>query len=544
MPAPITAITVMGASRWGRAITATALVSWMPYAAAQAPYTPLPGVASAALPGVDVPGATAAAGWTITPDVRVTETYNDNPTLASSGERADFITQITPGLRIAGRGPRLRGYLDYRPTALLYARNTVDNRLLNQLSSFATLEAVDNFFFVDVNGNITQNFISPFGARPTDLTIDTSNRTETRTFGLSPYVRGMLGRGYNYELRNRNTWTSTDTTLIGNIHSQEWIGRFASPVELFGWALEYEGRKLHQEKFTVQRDLETRLARARLYFQPDYAWRFSVSAGREENNYRSLEEMDSSTTRGAGVTFTPNARTSADLQYERRFFGPYRLARFNHRTRLTAWNISYLRTTSDFQQELLHLPPGATLPLIDAIFESRIPDPIERRDAILQFYRASGTPLFLSEPLAFFTQQISLQERLEASAGIVGVRNSITFSVFASESTRLTEGLSGVFPDVFLLGTRIKQKGFGIRADHKVTPFTTAGLSARRTQSEQLDPSVLDAWNNFLALTLNHTVSPKTATFAGVSVTGLKTNDVTVTDRKAHSAFVGLTHRF
>jgi uncharacterized protein (PEP-CTERM system associated) len=527
----------MGGRQWRRVIAATLFLSAVPQSGAQSPYGPVPAPA--------LPDTTAASGWTITPDITVSETYNDNPRLApSGGERHDFITQVTPGLRIDGRGPRLRGYFDYRPSALLYARNSSDSRLINRLSSFATVEAIDNFFFLDVNGQVTQNFISPFGARPVDLSIDTSNRTETRSFGLSPYVRGMLGRGYGYELRNRNTWTRTDTSLIGNVHSQEWTGRLASPVTRFGWALEYEDRKVDQERFTVQRDLETRLARGRLFYQPDYAWRFSFSAGREENNYRSFSEMDSFSIRGAGVTFTPSARTSADLQYERRFFGPYRLARLTHRTRLTAWNIRYLRSASDFQQEVLRLPPGFTLPLIDAIFAARIPDPVERANAILQFYGASGTPLFLSEPLAFYTQQIFLQERLEASAGIIGVRNSITFSVFASDGTRLTEGLSGVLPDAFLLGRRIKQKGFGIRMDHKVTPSTTAGVSATRTQSEQLDPSTVDSWNNFLAFTLNHRVSPKTTTFAGVSRSGFKTQAVTVTDRTAHTAFVGLRHRF
>jgi uncharacterized protein (PEP-CTERM system associated) len=492
-----------------------------------------------------IPSVTAADGWTVTPDISLTGTYNDNATLAASGsERSDFITQVSPGLRIDGRGPRVRGTFDYRPSLLLYSRNSEEDRLVNRLNAAGSLEAVEDFFFVDLDGSITQNFISPFGARPADIAIITPNRAEARSFGISPYIRGVLGQGYNYEVRNRNVWTSSDENALANVHSTLWNGRLASPVRLFGWALEYEDSKIRQEEFSVQPDRESRLARARLFFQPDYAWRLSLSAGREENNYQTFDETRSNTMHGAGVTWTPSARTTGDLQYERRFFGPSRSARLQHRTRLTAWNISYSRNTSDFQQELLRLPPGNTLALVDAIFAARIPDPLERRDAVLQFFRASGTPLFLASSLAFYTQQIMLQERLEASAGIIGVRNSITFSAFASDSTRLSEGLTGIVPDSFLLSDRIKQQGFGIRADHKLTPFTSAGASLTRTYSEQLEPSVLESWNDAVSLTLNHTLSPKTTSFAGVSFTGVKNEGLGVTDQKARSAFVGLTHRF
>jgi uncharacterized protein (PEP-CTERM system associated) len=487
----------------------------------------------------------AGAQWTVTPDVTLTETYNDNPTLAGSdAKRYDFVTQVSPGLRIDGSGPRFRANFDYRPTVLFYARNSQEDRLVNSLNAFGSLEAVDNFFFVDLTSSITQNFVSPFGARPADIATITPNRTETRSFGLSPYIRGVLGQGYSYELRNRNVWTSADIDALGNVHSTLWTGRLASPVRLFGWALDFDDSKIRHEEFTAQPDREARLVRGRVFFQPDFAWRFSLSAGREENNYQSFNEKRSSTMRGAGVTWNPSARTTADLQYERRFFGPSRLARLQHRTRLTAWNVSYSRNTSDFQQELLRLPPGSTVGLVDAIFAARIPDPVERRAAVLQFFSASGTPLFLANSLAFYTQQIMLQERLEASAGIIGVRNSITFSVFASDSTRLSEGLTGILPDAFLLANRIKQQGFGVRADHKVTPFTSAGVSATRTYSQQEEPSTLDSWNDSVALTLNHTVSPKTTTFAGVSFTGVKTEDVAVTHQKSRSAFVGLNHRF
>jgi uncharacterized protein (PEP-CTERM system associated) len=491
-----------------------------------------------------IPGASVAAGWTITPDITLTERYNDNTTLGASGrENSDFITQVTPGLRIDGSGPRFRASFDYRPSALFYARNSREDRLVNSLRAFGSLEAVENFFFVEAVGSITQNFISPFGDRPDDIAVVTANRTETRTFGLSPYIRGRLGQGHTYELRNRNTWTSSDTSALSNLHSTQWTGRLASPVRLLGWALEYEDNKLRLEQFTQQPDRETRLVRGRLYYQPDPDWRFSLSAGREQNNYQSLGETRSNSIYGAGVTWHPSARTTAELQYEHRFFGASRLARLQHRTRLTAWNLAYSRNISDSQRELLRLPPGDTAALLDAIFAARISDPLERAAAVEQFMRASGTPEFLTSSTAFYTPHIMLREHLEASAGILGVRNSLTFFVFASESTRLSEGVTDLVPDAFFLGDKVKQRGFGVRANHRVAPFTSVGASATRTYARQEEPTMRDSRNDSLAFTVNHTLSPKTTTFGGLSFTSVTTEDTGVT-REARSVFVGVNHRF
>jgi uncharacterized protein (PEP-CTERM system associated) len=495
-----------------------------------------------------IPSAVAAA-WTTQTEIGVRETYNDNATFGTSGaEEDDFITELSAGLRIDGRGARLSGNFEYRPLLLFYARNSQEDRLVNFLRASGNLEVLEKFFFIDAFASISQEFISPFGARPGDITIATPNRTETRSVGVSPYVRGVLGWGHEYELRYRHLWTSSDAVSVSDVESQYWTGRLASPVRLFGWALEYEQSKIEQEDFTLQPDRESRLARARLLFQPDYAWRFSVSGGREENNFELLREMKSSDIYGAGVTWNPNARTRAEAYYEERFFGPSRLARLTHRTRLTAWNINYSLGTSDYQQELLLRPTFDTAALLDSIFTARIPDPAARRAAVEQFMRTAGIPssLTLSDPLLFYTTQIFLQERIDASAAIIGVRNSISFNIFASQSDRVSEVLPTAIFDAFLLGDRIKTRGFGLRADHKLAPFTSVGASATRTNSVQEDPTTLaqrfETRNDYFTLTLNHTLSPRTNTFAGVGVSEEDSEDFG--SRTSHTVFVGLTHRF
>lgn len=486
----------------------------------------------------------AARSWTVTPSIELRETYTDNAFLGVGTPRSDFVTQVTPGIRIEGRSPRLAANLAYAPSAQFYARNGEANDVVNNLDASARLEAVERFFFVEATANIGQGFITPFAAQPNELAFVTQNRVESRTVSLSPYIRSE-GRDLEYELRNRNTWTSTSRDGLGDFRTLQWTGRVARPVRRFGWALEFDDSEISRYDAIVQRpDDRARLYRARLYYQPDPAWRFSASAGSEENNYV-LQQTQRTAIYGAGLAWRPSPRTSAHLEYEKRFFGPSRLARFDHRTRLTAWSVAYSRNTSTYQEELLRLPPGNTTALLDAVFIARFPEPGERRAAVEQFMRAHGTPEFLSNSLAFYTQRVYLREGVDASFAIVGIRSSIAFTAFAAENSGISADLLGALPDVLLFANRFKEHGFGANAVHRLAPSTSIGANATRTYSRQEEPGQINSRNDYFNLVLSHTVAPKTITFAGLSASRFYSDEVGfAADQDATSVFIGLNHRF
>jgi len=178
-------------------------------------------------------------GWAVQPSITLRETYTDNAFPDSTEARRDFITQVTPGIRVEGRTPRLTANFNYAPTGLFFAQNSEANDVVNNLSGYANLEALERFFFVEGSGYIAQTYVSPFAPRPADVVNTTQNRIETRTATLSPYVR-HLGRDLEYELRNRNTWTNSNQPSLGNFRTQQWTGRVAGPVRTFGWALEFD----------------------------------------------------------------------------------------------------------------------------------------------------------------------------------------------------------------------------------------------------------------------------------------------------------------
>src|SRR5690606_35070028 len=156
-------------------------------------------------------------------EITVQGKYTDNVTLTPNGD-GDFITQVTPGIRVSGTGARFRANLHYAPSAIFYSDHDEANSVANSLTASANLEAVENFFFLDFTGNVNQSFLSPLDERPGDVTTITTNRVETRTFGVSPYIQGRMGR-ISYLVRNNNLWTTTDSDLTADTNTTSWSGR-------------------------------------------------------------------------------------------------------------------------------------------------------------------------------------------------------------------------------------------------------------------------------------------------------------------------------
>ena len=492
-------------------------------------------------------GNAVAGKWTVTPVINVRGTYTDNASLLTVPTEGDFVTQVAPGIHIAGAGGRFKGNLDYTANAIFYGRNSSQDRVANYLNANGTLEAIENFFYVDAYGNISQTFVSPFAPQPSDVTSITGNRAETRTYGISPYVRGSVGNAFSYQLRYRYTATSSNSSTLPDLYTTDWTGHVASPIRLFGWALDYDDNTINYKDYNnfAQPRLYSKLYRGTLYFQPDPRLLLSASGGQEENNYSLVKTTNS--IYGAGVSWKPTPITSADFNWEHRFYGPSRSASFKHRTRLTAWTLTYTRDTTNYQRALLTLPPGNVAALLDAIFTASIPDPAAREAAIAQFLQATGIPAFLSNPVSFFTQQVFLQERLDASAAILGKRSSVLFSVFRAKTQALTGNFNSAAPDAFTLaqGSAITQSGFGVGVNHKLSASTSLGASANRTYVRQDVPATVKSRNDYFTLHLDRTLSPKTTAFAGLGYSHYYTSAAaTSTSSNARSAFVGLTHRF
>src|SRR5688572_33212907 len=72
------------------------------------------------------------ASWKVAPEISLRETYTDNVFLSAGPRTHDFITQVTPGIVVDGRGPRLTASPVHRPSAPFCQREDQFNHLINQ----------------------------------------------------------------------------------------------------------------------------------------------------------------------------------------------------------------------------------------------------------------------------------------------------------------------------------------------------------------------------------------------------------------------------
>ena len=138
------------------------------------------------------PDSTNGRTFSVVPSLLINERLTDNSRLEKNSKEWDLVSQVTPAIHVDSRGGRVKGFFDYALTGIAYARNTESNEFQNSLNSFVNLEAVENWAFVDFRANISQQVISAYGTQTADPSLINRNRTEVRTFGISPYVKGRL----------------------------------------------------------------------------------------------------------------------------------------------------------------------------------------------------------------------------------------------------------------------------------------------------------------------------------------------------------------
>ena len=285
--------------------------------------------------------STQAAEWRIEPYVRVEESYSTNIGADSENEEGGFVTDISPGISIRGTGKRLKLNLDYSPSLLFYHSDSDRNRTDHTLSGNATLEAVENFFFIDTRASISQELLSPTGARPTSNTTDTNNRYEASSYSVTPYIRGYLFGDNQYMVRNENTWTDTGDVSsdsgveeLSGIYTNRLIARFDTPIPKYGFSLEYDRR--HTEEDNAE-DVDTEIGRAIFHWRVEQNLIVSARVGYEEDDFGDVQRDGD--VYGVGLQWNPTPRTTVDGYWEDHYYGSSYSARVEHRRPRSAFHV-------------------------------------------------------------------------------------------------------------------------------------------------------------------------------------------------------------
>lgn len=417
----------------------------------------------------------SAGEWKITPSIAVNETATDNVALSGTNKQSDLITDINPGIHIEGSGGRSKLRFDYQMHNLVYSKESSRNQTQHSLNTLGTLEALENWLFIEASGMISQQSISAFnGATPTTVNTNVNgNSTETSTYRLSPYIRGVLGGLVDYQLRYNLSTTSTKTGKSFDSDTKELATTLKGATGLtnLGWSLDASSMTIDYSNI---RSNEADRLRGVLTYQFDPQFRVSLIGGREANNYASLDK-ESHSIKGAGFEWSPTERTQLSVSQEDRFFGPSKNISFTHRTSGTAWKYSQSKdvTLLPVQQQSVGL--GTNFDLFFSLFETAIPDPTMRAAFVNALLLSNGiSPTALLQG-GFLSSGATLQQRREMSFALLGVRNTVTFAATQSESQSFSQGIGTglLLNGDFSNAQNIRQRGASINWSHKLTPFSS-----------------------------------------------------------------------
>jgi uncharacterized protein (PEP-CTERM system associated) len=409
----------------------------------------------------------------ISPRVSVTETVTSNVRLAPKGQaQSDEITELNPGININIEGPRLKTYFDYSVDELAYAQNTSARHTLRNLNSYGTLEAIDNWAYLDFSGSISQQAISAFGTQSTSAASINANQTEVSTYRISPYLRGRLGDVATYDARLSGSVSRSAAGSASNVNNSDGALKISS--NRVGTGLSWSIDATHDAAdYSAARSTSADRLNLTLPYAITPQFSVSIDGGKESNNYTSINQKRYGTG-GFGVVWMPSDLTKFSASRDRRSFGESHQVSFESRTARTVWKFSDTQdaTTSTGQGGVSSSLYG----LLFSQFASAQPDPIARAQMVNAFLQANGLAPTTVVTSGFLTSTLSLQHQQSLSFALMGVRDTITFVATRTQTSAL-DALSSVVGDL-ANATLVNQRGFSANLAHRLTPNYSLGVFA------------------------------------------------------------------
>ena len=490
---------------------------------------------------VVVPSPAQAQSWRIESAFSAQETVTNNVNLApNDSRRSDWITEMTPSLRISEKGARTSLSAFLSVPVVLYARTGGENNTAYPSADvLGDIKLVDDWLHLEGQVTVTQQYFNPFGSQPLGFDNATQNRVRSDTYRISPYIHDVTPGRINYELRNNNVWSSVSGAPVNtnDFHYTEFTGNASKTDTTIGWQAAFD---VNDIAFRNAYTFRTRAVRLGPLYNIDPQLRLTATIGYEAD-YFQLENFRGAIY-GAGFEWRPTLRTSVVGSWEHRFFGPAYQFSFDHRMALSVWKLSVSRNITTTPQQLASLPAGGDLSaLLNGLFLSTIPDPVQRQQTIDQFIRDRGLTSTLSSGLNLYSQQILLQESQTASVGLLGKRNTLLLTIYNIRSEPIAESTS---PLAALLATseNNRQTGGSLLWSHKLTASVRFDATIERFRTVANAPLEGRTNQTALRLVVSTPLSAKTTMFAGARYQTLS-SDVS-SDYNEAAAFIGVTHTF
>lgn len=491
-----------------------------------------------------LPATVLAQSLTIEPAISSQLSWTSNSSFGDAVVgKSDTILELSSRVRVSGGGARLRVMGTAAVTGVAYANHTRPSTVEPTADLSARIEAIERLFFVEAGYRAVQISENPFGVRA-DVSGGT-NRLTTSQWRLTPIVEGEAAGNLRYRLRSDNTWTrevGRDAT-VATAGAGGYYGRHSASMEHaprpFGWRVEGE-RSLTRFDDPAELSVSIETARAILDYAIADDWNFGVRGGYERNNIVTGEGGRRSIY-GFETRWQPSPRTTLSAFRERRFFGSGWNLAFDHRQPRLAWSLGLARGIDTTPQALLDLPPTNNVAgLLDAMFTTRYPDPVERARVVQDFISQQGLPSATAGPVSLFAPRASLVTGRRASVSLLGARSTLTFSGF---SIRTQDALDAGPLATAAAVTNNIQHGAALVLSHRLSTLIGLSVTLDWSRIRSLDVVLPDeTTQQGLRVQFSVQAAPKTSAFFGGRYRKIESN-VSAEGREG-VGYVGLDHRF
>jgi len=500
-----------------------------------------------------VSGIADAQHWRLTASAGATATYNHYT--GANHPNDDFVVCLNGSLGISsGQGGgrlKLNGSVGANQALCIGGQG---NSFAPTANLLANLEVIEKFFFIDASASVSQSYISPFGPQPSNLTVTSGNRYTSETYSVSPYIKGVIAPNISYSVRDDNVWTTSrsygeSSTRAPSTYANNLTADMGSNIGYWSWDLNYTSQYYDNGLETGTYLIQT--ARAIVSYRIDPQLEVSGRFGYESARFpgtSTIGQTTQDTIYGAGLHWKPTERTDLNGFWEHHFYGSAYNWQLTHRLPNVALSASFTRGLTSFPQLALLIPAGTTVAqFLDAAFTTRIPDPVERAQAVARFLAQTGLPPTLASPLNYYAPTVTLQNSAIVSAVWAGARNSIAFSVFRTENESVTNQGSAL-PPAFQFQSNNIQTGSGVYYSHPLSAQTNfaAGLTYTRARPNVSDETANSFRSDNLNATaaLNTQFSPKTTGSVGLTYFIFDTPGSNVPRQSTLSAYASILHTF
>ena len=393
-------------------------------------------------------GTGANRSWVVVPRLTISETFTNNVRLASSGQQAEQITELSPGINLKSNSPRLNGYLDFALSELAYAQGSSSNLSQKALSTSAAWEAIDNWAYLDFNGTISQQALSALGTQSISNGSVNDNKTQVSSYMISPYVQGRLGTFAGYNARLSRVLTQSANPAGSGVASTSGSVSVNSDSTFkdLGWQANVSRQSVNYSAGRLTEDDQWRLG---LTYSVTPQFSVSANGGYEQSNFTSADKQGYAT-QGFGVSWAPSERTKISASKSKRSFGDANTLTIEHRTARTAWKYSDSKDVSE-------APSQSILPANNGVGNAPV---------------VSG----------FLTTALALQRRQDISVSLLGIRDTVTLAATKTQSSR-ADTVSTSVDD--LSNSELSQQGFSAQYSHRLSPdyLLTATGSQQKTSA-------------------------------------------------------------